>query len=232
MKLPPIIVLCGGFGNRIKSITKEKPKILLEVNGKPFLSWILDVFEKNKIEEVYLSVSYREDLVNEYVQENIKSNLSINLVSDGVKPLGTGGALIKTCKKVGDEFLVTYGDSYLTTNFSRFYQFARNFSATMAIYKNNNAYDKSNVLLSDDKSIYYNKSNPQSNFNHIDYGLLYFKSNFFQNFEENTFLDLSDLLHLESIKMNLYGYEVTDRFYEIGSSDGIRDFENYLKNSL
>ena len=71
MKKYDVIILCGGKGNRIKKITKNKPKCLVDFYGKPFLFYQLKYLKKNHFKNVILSVGYKAKLVQNYVRDNI-----------------------------------------------------------------------------------------------------------------------------------------------------------------
>ena len=98
----------------------------------------------------------------------------------------------------------------------------------MTIIKNNNKWDKSNVFFKDNNLI-YNKNNPKNNMNYIDYGLSVVNKSIFNLFPDNTKFDLSELFENLSNRDLLAGFEVYDRFYEIGSIKGIKDTINFFK---
>ena len=103
----------------------------------------------------------------------------------------------------------------------------------MGIFKNNNKYDKSNVLLKKGNYIRYDKINNQSKkFTYIDYGVSYVSNKLFSKYKKNKKIDLSLIYSEISNKNLLKGYEVKKRFYEIGSYNGIKEFENFIKNEI
>ena len=229
MKKYDAIILCGGKGNRIKKITKKKPKCLIDFYGKPFLLYQLKYLKKNHIKDVILSVGYQAEQVQNYVRDNIKF-MNVKIISDGKNLLGTGGAIKKSIKFLKDNFYVIYGDSYLNFNLNNLK--SNNKISTMAIYKNQNKYDKSNVKRKNSNYIVYDKSKKKDKFDYIDYGVSYLKKKIFKNLKKNTRFDLSILLQKISKDKKLKGYVVKKRFYEIGSYSGIKQFKNFIKNEL
>ncbi len=226
MKKYDAIILCGGKGNRIKKITKIKPKCLINFNGKPFLFYQLNYLKKNHINNVILSVGYKAALIKNYVENNINF-INVKIVKDGKKLLGTGGAIKKSLKFLKNHFYVIYGDSYLNfelKNLKSSYKIS-----TMAIYKNQDKYDKSNVERKKLNFITYDKSKKNKNYDYIDYGVSYLKKKFFENLKKNSRFDLSDLLEKISKNNKLKGYVVKKRFYEIGSYNGIKQFKKFIK---
>ena len=140
-----VIILSGGKGLRVKKLTKKKPKCLIDINGKPFLYYQLKYLKKYRIKNVILSVSYLSNKIIEYVNKEIDF-LNIKIVKDGNKPLGTGGAIMKSLNYMKENFFVIYGDSYL--NFDLNKMKSKTKFSSMAIFKNNNEYDLSNVEIS------------------------------------------------------------------------------------
>jgi len=98
----------------------------------------------------------------------------------------------------------------------------------MTVFKNNDHGDKSNVYFKN-KCVLYNKKNPQKNMNYIDYGLNVVKGSIFYNFPTNKMFDLSDVFEDLSNKSLLAGLEIYDRFYEIGSINGLNDTIDFFK---
>ena len=98
----------------------------------------------------------------------------------------------------------------------------------MAIFKNNNKYDKSNIELKNLGKILYHKNTKNIKLKYIDYGISYVNKKIFKGIKKNIKFDLSDFFEEISKRNMLSGYSVKKRFYEIGSYSGIKDFKNYL----
>ena len=224
MKKFEAIILAGGKGTRVKKYTKNKPKCLINVNGKPFLYYQLDFLKKNNINNVIVSAGYLNKKIKLYVN-NFIDFINVKIVSDG-KPLGTGGATFKSLKYLKNNFFIIYGDSYF--NF-KIHKLVKRNLATMAIFKNNNKYDKSNIEIKNQGKILYYKNNINKKLKFIDYGVSFVNKQIFKGIKKNKKFDLSEFFQEISKKNMLSGYEVKKRFYEIGSYSGIKDFKNYLK---
>ncbi len=229
MKKYDAIILCGGKGRRVKKITKGKPKCLIHFNGKPFLYYQLDYLKRHKINNVILSIGFRGDEIKNYIK-NCIDFINVKIVNDGKNLLGTGGAIKKSAGLLKDYFFVIYGDSYL--NFDLRTLKLNNKFSTMAIYKNQNRYDRSNVEIKKSNFINYNKSKKINEYKYIDYGVSYLQKKHFKNFKKEKKFDLSKLLQKISKENKLKGYIIKKRFYEIGSYNGIRQFRNYIKNEF
>lgn len=228
MNMPPILVLAGGLGTRVEHLSNNMPKCLIPINGRPFIDWQLDLFESNNINQIIFSVGHKENEIKKYLEDNPRRNLEITFVSDGPKLLGTGGAIINSLKNLQHEFLLIYGDSYLPIDFSKFYETARYHEACLTFFKNENKFEVSNVKKLDFDLVSYKKFPLDNEYTYVDYGLLYFKSNIFDKYRIKENLDLAFILEELSNSGKLSGQEVFNRFYEIGSENGIADLKKEL----
>ena len=127
----PVILLAGGLGTRLQSVVKDVPKPMAPVAGKPFLSWVLDDLCRQGIQEVILSVGYRQEVIRETYGEQYKT-LHIRYSSED-KPLGTGGAIRKAFALAGKEAFVLNGDTFFQVDLSGLYAFYRRMEADVAI---------------------------------------------------------------------------------------------------
>jgi NDP-sugar pyrophosphorylase family protein len=230
----PIVILSGGYATRLRPITEKIPKALIPINGIPFIDWQLRLIKKQGFEEVVICLNYKSEMIREFLGNGSRFDLNIVISEDGDTPLGTGGALKKALGLLGEKFVVLYGDSYLDFDYKRaelaFLQTSK--SAMMAIYKNQNNYDKSNVQFSKDMPLKYSKKGKLDTMSYIDFGMNFFNRKAFENLELGRSFDLSEILEKLSDKNELEGYEVNDRFYEIGSMIGIKDLSQYLERKI
>lgn len=102
----------------------------------------------------------------------------------------------------------------------------------MTIFKNDNQLDSSNVLYLDGKLIEYNKRAPSAAMAHIDYGLTILSKNTLSIYGDNQVFDISDLYHQLSVRDELHGHLISDRFYEIGSIAGIKETIKFFSDGL
>ncbi len=221
-----IVILCGGLGTRVQHITLNKPKLLIDINGKPFFYHTLKILKKNKIKNIFLLTQHKDKYIKNYIK-NI-NQFSIKVLRDGKKRLGTGGSLKKNLKYLPKEFFLTYGDSYLDFDYSKIIKkFLSSSKNIISIYKNKNSSHKNNILVSNKKILKYNK---KKNFNYIDYGLFYFKKCDLKecNIKKNEF-DMSEYI-IELIKKKKLGYAISrKKFQECGSIEGINSLRKILK---
>ena len=116
------IILAGGFGTRLQGVVKDVPKPMAPVNGRPFLTYILDYLIEYQYTKVILSVGYLHEKIEEYFGNQYKS-LEIDYAVE-TEPLGTGGGIAFAMSKcVTDNVLVINGDTMFKVNLTEFEQF-------------------------------------------------------------------------------------------------------------
>lgn len=229
----PLAILAGGYATRLGLLTTETPKCLIEINGRPFVDWQLELLIERGYSDFIFCVSYKSDVVQEYLGDGSDRGVSIQYSLDGNTQLGTGGAIQKALPKLGNIFGVIYGDSYLPTNYAAIekYFLSSGSHALMTVYENKNQFDSSNVEFIDGKLINYEKGSNNRQMHHIDYGITFFREAAFRPRGDHPSFDLSELCHQLATQGQLDGIEVFERFYEIGSHQGIGEFSQYLKEA-
>ena len=228
-----VLILAGGMATRLYPISKKIPKSLIKINNKPFIDYQLDYLRNQGIKNIVISVGNLGDMIKQHIQNKKNLDLNINFSFDGRNLLGTGGAVKKSLEKLTDFFFVMYGDSFLPVNFEKILKAYINGNklALMTIFKNQNSFDKSNVVYKNNKILNYDKNSNDKKMEYIDYGLSIFSKKSFDKYDLNTRFDLSEVF-FDMLKIDeLNAYVVDKRFYEIGSFKGIQDFEHYINNS-
>jgi NDP-sugar pyrophosphorylase family protein len=225
-----VAILAGGLGTRLLPITETIPKALVNVAGKPFIVQQLLYLKQQGISKVVICAGYLGEMIEAEVGNGDKFGISINYSFDGAHLLGTGGALKKALPMLGEQFFVLYGDSFLPINYLQIEDAFMNQEklALMTVYKNFGRWDKSNVQFENQMILEYNKRTPNQSMNHIDYGLGLLKSSLFYNYPDNSPFDLADVYQQLSLDGQLMGFEVYERFYEIGSHQGLKDTNQYF----
>lgn len=226
----PVAILAGGLATRLRPITETIPKALVDVAGKPFIVRQLSYLREQGISEVVLCIGYLGDMIREVVGRGESFGLKVSYSEDGQDLLGTGGALTKALPLLGDQFFVLYGDSFLPLGFSAVQEAyeKRGRPALMTVLKNQNQWDKSNVLFAGGRLLEYNKRTPRAEMTYIDYGLGVVSASVLKQRPVGQSFDLADVYQDLSLRGQLAGLEVYERFYEIGSHTGLKATEDYF----
>jgi len=226
----PIAILAGGLATRLRPITETIPKALVEIAGEPFLAHQLRLLARAGYSRVVLCVGYRADQIREFAGDGRAFGLQVEYSPDGPQLLGTAGALRRALPFLGEAFAVVYGDSYLTCDYAAaeraFLDSAR--LGLMTVYRNEGQFDTSNVEFTGGRILAYDKANRTPAMQHIDYGLGMFRRPAFDTVPEGEPFDLGAVYQDLLRRGELAAWESADRFYEIGSQEGIRDLTEYL----
>jgi NDP-sugar pyrophosphorylase family protein len=162
-------------------------------------------------------------MVHEALGDGRRYGVRLSYVFDGPELLGTGGAIRRALTVLGSAFFVMYGDSYLECDFPAieraFLESGK--SGLMAVYRNDNRFDRSNVVYADGEIQHYNKQLQTPDMRYIDYGLGAFRRTAFEAWPGSEAFDLSAVYQRLLTTADLAGFEVAERFYEIGSPAGL-----------
>jgi NDP-sugar pyrophosphorylase family protein len=227
----PVAILAGGMATRLRPITEKIPKLLVEVAGEPFFSHQLRLLKQNGLTKIVLCVGYLGEMIVELYGDGEKFGVQIEYAFDGPKLLGTGGALIAALPKLCDAFYVLYGDSYLPIDYRAVGDFFLRSGklGLMTVYENHGRYDTSNVQFAGAEIKVYDKKNKTPAMLHIDYGLGVFRAAAFDGFPRDAVVDLAEVQKALVARGQLAGYEIKDRFYEIGSHEGLKELDALLR---
>ncbi len=228
--LPPVCLLAGGLGSRLGEITKTVPKPLVEVAGEPFLVHQLRLLAHHGAHRVILCVGYLGEMIEERIGDHF-GPIEISYSYDGPELLGSLGAIRRALPLLGDRFLYLYGDTYLRIDYADFairWEESGRLGA-MAVLRNDNSLEPSNVIFSIDEVLLYDKFSRTPEMHWIDYGLgaLDARSLSLLTSEES---DLSILSTALSHRHQLFGYLATERFYEIGTPATLTETDAILRS--
>ena len=226
----PVAILAGGLATRLHPVTEKLPKSLLELNGEPFIFHQLRLLKAHGVQRVVLCVGHLGEMIQQVVREGQDFGVEVDYSFDGTALLGTAGALKNALPKLGNSFLVLYGDSYLVCDYAAV---AREFLragklALMTVFKNEGQWDTSNVEYQAGRILAYSKKNRTPRMQYIDYGLGAFSAQAFARVPTGQASDLTELYARILEEGQLGGMEIQQRFYEIGSPAGLEETARFL----
>jgi len=128
------IILAGGKGTRLRPLTFNMPKSLVKINGKPLIEYALEELERNDVKNIYISLGYKAEKIIHYLENRKKNKANIKFVIEN-KPLGTGGALKYTMKKMQgyEDVILINGDTIFKADFDEMYKFHKKNEALITI---------------------------------------------------------------------------------------------------
>lgn len=228
------VILAGGMGTRIQCVSREVPKALLPVAGRPFLDHQLRLLAQTGITDVLLCIGYLGEQIEAFAADGSAWGLRIQYSrEDPDHLLGTGGAIVQALPLLAPVFGILYGDSYLPFDFSRPYDAleASGLPALMCVHRNNHQWDPSNVRLEGNRIVFYSKKARKEEADCIDYGFSVFTRKIFERYAAGPFpLDLATVMSRLVEEQRLAAYETRERFYEIGKPEGLRELDQLLQD--
>jgi NDP-sugar pyrophosphorylase family protein len=227
-----VAILAGGLSTRLRPATNKTPKALLSVAGKPFLVHQLRLLRSNGFRRIVLCVGYLGEMIKAELGDGSNLGLQIAYSFDGPTLLGTGGAVKRALPMLGECFLVIYGDSYMPVDYSAIVEafVLSGKPALMTVLENEGRWDVSNVSFEAGKIVRYDKKLRTPEMRHIDYGIAVLNASVFAPFLNNVPFDLADVYSRLVLEEQMAAYKVKQRFYEIGSRQGLAELDSLLRD--
>ncbi len=227
----PVAILAGGMATRLRPITQNIPKLLVEVAGEPFFTHQIRLLKQAGLTHLVLCVGFLGEQIVELYGDGSRWGVKIEYVFDGPQLRGTGGALINALPRLGENFYVLYGDSYLPIDYAAVGEAFQSSGqlGLMTVFENQGRFDQSNVWFEGGEIKVYDKQNPSPQMHHIDYGLGVFRAAAFDGFSREVPVDLAEVQKALVARRQLAGYELKQRFYEIGSPAGLAELDTLLR---
>lgn len=217
--------------------TRTIPKCLIEVAGRPFAHWQLEWLASEHVDRVVYSIGHKGDMIRAALGDGSRWGLTVSYVDEDDNLVGTGGAVRLAVERGLDgEFFVLYGDSYLSIDLGAVEQtfHARGADALMTVYRNRGRWEPSNAVLADGLITWYQKglADPPADMQFVDYGLSVLRGTVvIETVPAEVPSDIADAFTTLSRAGRLAGFEASERFFEIGTPNGLADLERHLTRS-
>ena len=226
------VVLAGGLATRMRPRTLTIPKSMLEVAGRPFVDWQLEALAACGFREVVMCIAHLGDRIRAHVGGE-RAGMHIVYADEGPTLLGTAGAIRNALPMLADEFLVTYGDSYLPFDYSlplRALAAHDDCDGVMAIFANAGRWDVSNVITDGTWVTRYEKNTGDHAFDHIDYGATALRKHVIAALPAGTPHGFDAIQRDLAARHRLRAVIARERFFEIGSPEGLEELDRKLRS--
>jgi NDP-sugar pyrophosphorylase family protein len=233
----PVALLAGGLATRLRPITETIPKALVDIDGRPFIDHQLALLRRNGIRRVVMCLGYLGQMVEAHCGDGSRYEMELKYSYDGEQLMGTGGAIRRAADNgllgsaPDDVLWVMYGDSYMDIDYPavlRAFANASNALGLMTVLRNENRWDTSNVVFRDGKLLRYEKKQRTPEMNYIDYGVALLRYEAVRRIPVDRPFDLAELYTSLVSGGRMIGYEVFNRFYEIGTPPALEEARKYL----
>ena len=229
-----VAILAGGLATRLGSLTRNQPKSMVRILGRPFLEYQLENLSNDGVRDVVLCIGHLGEQIEERFEDGRRFGVNIKYSHEGERLLGTAGALKNAVRLLDSEFFVMYGDSYLFLDHDAIMSYFKGHKklGLMVVYQNRDLYDKSNVVVENGIVKVYSKSKKYDKMIYIDYGASILRKEALELVPPDELYPMENLFASLVEQGELLAYDVYDRFYEIGSPQGLREFEKYISDNM
>jgi NDP-sugar pyrophosphorylase family protein len=204
---------------------------MVPVCGRPFLAYQIEYLSHHGIRDIVLCVGHLGDVIVEHFGDGRRMGVSIHYGREGNRLLGTAGAIKNVEPLLQDVFFVTYGDSYAVVDFRLIMDYfgSRDKLGLMVVLKNEDRWDRSNVVVDGELVRVYDKQRPHPGMRYIDFGVSLFRREAIRDVPAGVSVDLNEVNQQLIAQQQLLAYETHNRFYEIGSVAGLRELETLIR---
>lgn len=230
-----VVILCGGLGKRLKSVIKDRPKAMAEINHRPFLDILIEYVAGFGFRRFVLCIGYLGDFIRRYYQ-NRTGSLEI-VFSEEQRPLGTAGA-IKNAESLikSSPFLVMNGDSFCKLNLHEFLNFHKENESLISMALTEAPEDSDNfgqVILGDSRQIigFNEKKKAKGSDSLTNSGVYLLEKDILSEIPENKTFSLEYDLFPKMAGKGLYGYITGEIFLDIGTPEGYEKTRQFLRGS-
>ena len=215
------VILAGGLGTRLRSVVGDRQKVLAQIQGRPFLTFLLDQLISAGIRNVLLCTGYMADDVRKTLGDRYKS-LKLDY-SKEYRPLGTGGALEQAVSLVRtDPVLVMNGDSYIDVDLKAFLGWfcEKDPAAALVLTRVDNTSRYGKVILTDDDRIqHFQEKDGNTDAGWINSGVYLLRRKCLTRMPRKIPCSLERDFFPGLITQGLYGYRCREEFIDIGTPE-------------
>lgn len=227
------VVLAGGLGSRLRPVVMDRPKVLAEVGGRPFLAYILDQLDQAGMREVVLCTGYLAEAIWRTFGDSYKS-LTLEY-SKEMQPLGTGGALRQALPYcLSDPILVLNGDSFIDADLAGYLEwfYENALEAAMLLTMVPDASRFGRVVVRQDGLITrFEEKSGHHDAGLINAGIYILRKEIILSIPEGEFYSLERQLFPQLIGRTIHGYLSMDRFIDIGTPESYILAEGIFHNN-
>jgi NDP-sugar pyrophosphorylase family protein len=227
-----VAIISGGLATRLGALTRSQPKSMVRVLGRPFLEYQVEFLRKQGVTDIVLCVGHLGEQIESYFGDGERLGVNIKYSRED-RQLGTCGALKNARDLLNGTFFTLYGDSYVSLNFAETLSFfeSRDKPALLTVYKNYGRYDRSNTAVEGELVSKFSKRQASDDMVYVEYGVNIFRKEVLDMVPQGPY-GTDELFERLVETRDLLAFEVKERFYEIGSPQGLEEFERFAKSYL
>ncbi len=222
-----VVILVGGKGTRLGEITEDKPKPMVDVNGKPFLEHLLMLLKKQGFKDFLFLCSYKSEIIKGYFKDGSNHGVTIRYEKEET-PLGTGGAIINALDKIKTKhFLVLNGDTIFNKDFNLFIRkhLEKGAKHSIALKKVSKPDRYGLVKIDENNKIINFSEKEEANKGLINGGVYILNKKDLERYERGEKISLERGIFPE---LEIHGFEMDGEFIDIGKPDSYEEFKKNM----
>lgn len=225
-----VVILAGGLATRLQPISLDTPKSLISILGVPFIKLQIENLTRLGIDTFHFCLGNQAIKIEQYLSGSEFVDLNISTSRDSKPRRGTAGALVDASAYIQDEFLLTYGDSFLPVNLARLEESWSKLNGTLKLAVKNvhGSRHVPNIQIGANGSFSYGIKTSRST--HIDYGLMSLNKGVVDYIQKTSIESLTTVIERMSLSGDATCAITEDPLFEIGSFEGIMELENYIRS--
>lgn len=225
------VLMAGGEGKRLRPLTENTPKPLLKVGDKPIIEYNIDRLAKVGVENIYLSINYLGEQLEDYFQDGAAKQLKIKYIRED-KPLGTIGSVLLVDDFEHDEILVMNSDLLTNIDFEDFYKMFKNSDADMAVAATTYSVDVPYAVLETDEGQRVKSLKEKPKYNYFsNAGIYLLKKEVLNMIPKGSFFDITDLMErILEMNLNLVTYPINGYWLDIGKHEDFKKAQEDIKH--
>ncbi len=227
------LILCGGLGTRLRSVTGDAPKVMADVQGEPFLDFLLRYLIKQGARRVILCAGYKAEALEKHYQEKFKE-IEIRL-SIEKEPLGTGGAFKNAQPFIkSDHVFGLNGDCFTPVDYQKFFAFhqKKNALGTLVAVKIDGNKDFGTIEMNErDEVVAFKEKFETKEVQYISAGIYCFHKSIFDKMPSDKF-SIEYHFFPKMLGNRFYGFKVEAPFIDIGTPERFEWAKKHLAEML
>ena len=226
-RIMQVVILAGGLGTRLRPLTYNVPKPMIEIKGKPFLEYLILYLKNQGLKNILILTSYLSEKIASYFKDGSSLGVLIKY-SNEISPLGTGGALKNAERYLNKEFILLNGDTFIPLDYNKLIYYYKNSGRKNIIVVNKNKKSRGNIMIDRNKKVVeYNKK--EKKFQYEACGVQIFKKEILRLMPKNKVISVeNDIFPLEIKKTDLIAFETKADFFDLGTFERVKRFRGVI----
>jgi len=221
-----VVILAGGLGTRLRPLTYKIPKPMVEVNGKPFLEYLIFYLRNKGLRNILICTGYISEKIVSHFKNGSKFGVDISY-SNEKSLIGTGGALKNAERFLNKEFILLNGDTFIPLKYNKLIDNYKK-SGKNIIVVNRNKKSQGNIMI-DGSNIVTKYDKTKKNLGYNDCGVQVLKKELINFIPKNKVVSMeNNIFPLLIKKKGLIAFETKQNFFDLGTFEGIKKFESLV----